>query len=83
MCGSRPRPQDLDLHPTNKDQNTRKRDTKGQKGYRSTWYNNQHIDLSTKTWHGAHKCKYLSIGMTRDLKKHKSKYKHGKEHIGM
>ena len=83
MCGCRPRPRDLDLHPTNKGPNTRKRDIKGKKGYRCTWHSNQHMDLSTKTWHRAHKRKDLSIGMTQDPKKHKSKYKHGKEHIGM
>ena len=50
----RPRPWDLDLHPTNKGQNTRNRDIKRQKGYRSTWHINQHIDISTETWHGTH-----------------------------
>ena len=83
MCGCRPRPWDLDLHPTNKGQNTRKRDIKGQKGYRGTWHSNQHIDLITQTWHRAQKSKDLSIGITQGPKKHRSKHKHGKEHIGM
>ena len=83
MCGCRPRPLDLDLHPTNKGQNTRKRDIKGQKAYRSTWHSNQHIDLSTQTWHEAHKHKDLSISMTWGPKKHKSKHKCDEEHVGM
>ena len=83
MCGCKPRPWDLDLHPTSKGQNTRNRDIKEQKGYRSAHGIKTNIDISTPTWHGAHKHINLSIGMTRDLKKHKSKYKHGKEHIGM
>ena len=83
VCRCRPRPWDLNLHPTNKGQNTRKRDIKGQKGYRSIQHSNQHIDLSTQTCHEAHKHEDLSIGMTRGPKRHRSKHKHGKEHIGM
>ena len=71
----RPRPKDLDLQPTENGQNTRKRDIKGQKGYRSTWHSNQHIDLSTQIWHGAHKHIDLSIGMTQGPKRHRSKHK--------
>ena len=51
MCGCRPRPWDLNLHPTNKGQNTRKRDIKGQKGYRSTrhqqpTYRSKHTNMA-------------------------------------
>ena len=47
VCECRTRPQELDLHPTNKGQNTRKRDIKEQKGYRSTWHRNQHRSKHT------------------------------------
>ena len=63
VCGCKPRPRDLDLHPTNKGQNTRNRDIKEQKGYRSTHGIETNIDISTPTWHGAHKHINLSIGM--------------------
>ena len=76
MCGCKPRPRDLDLHPTNKGQNTRNRDIKEQKGYRSAHGIETNIDISTPTWHGAHKHIDLSICMTYGPKRHRSKNRH-------
>ena len=83
MCGCRPRPWDLDLHPTNKGQNTRKRDIEGQRAIEAHGTSNQHIDLSTQTWHRAHKHMDLNISMTRGLKRHRSKHRYEDLSINM
>ena len=60
MDGCRPRPQDLDLHPTGmaKKQEKRYQGTTRAKVAHGIATN---IDLSTQAWHGAHKHIDLSI----------------------
>ena len=64
MCGCRPRPWDLDLQPTNKAQNLRKRDIKDKRATIVHGIATKHVDLN--------------IGKIRGLKRHRSKHRHDK-----
>ena len=64
MCGCGPRPQDLDLHPTNKGQTQERGRSKDKRDIEAHGISNEHIDLRAQTWHKEHKHTNLNIGMT-------------------
>ena len=62
MYGCRPRPQDLDLHPTEGPKHKKER-YQGVKKAKVAHGIATNIDISTQAWYGAHKHIDLSIGM--------------------
>jgi len=61
MCGCRPRPHNLDLHPTGKAKK-QKREISRDKRAKVAHVIANNINLSTQAWHKAYKHMDLSIG---------------------